>query len=315
MKSRIILLALSSIVSILLVLFSGCYTQLGSLRNEKEGDEEYTTTEQQGDSSYTNENESEDYTYNSGSYDDYYRPHVGFSYYYPSSYWPSVAFGMAYADPWFYDYAWGYNSWNNYYSPVWNPYYGYYPYSYYSPYYPSYYNGYYYGYPGSSVLNGRRDVGEVRAQGREDNGNGRTYQLQGMPDVNLTTGAAIGKAPTSAPPPNRNSSTVKNNSRRSGSDRTYVPRDSRSAARSGNATHASGRSSSNRGDRRRDTQPQYRPNEPKNSSPPTYSTPPRENRGSTPSYTPPPAPPPSSNNGSSRSGSDRNSGESRGRRP
>jgi hypothetical protein len=315
MKTRIEILILASVIGLLMIMLSGCYTQLGSLRNEKEGDEEYMATEQQSDSSYTSENESEGYTYNSGCCDDYYRPHVGFSYYYPSSYWPSVAFGMAYADPWFYDYAWGYNSWNNYYSPVWNPYYGYYPNSFYSPYYSGYY-GYYNGYPGSSIVNGRRDVGEVRAEGRDNNNSGRAYQLQGMPDMNLSTGAALGKAPTSAPPPNRNSSAVKNNSRRSGNNRAYLPRDSRSAARSGNnATRASGRSSGSRNERYRGTQPQYRQNETPNSPPQTYSAPPRENRGSTPSYTPPPAPPPSSNNGSSRSGNDRSSGESRGRRP
>ena len=311
MKTRIIFLTLSGLFSVLIILLSGCYTQLGSLRNEKAGNDEYISSEQQNDTSYTNENGDVNYNDNSSCCDDYYRPHVGFSYYYPSSYWPSVAFGMAYADPWFYDYAWGYNPWNNYYSPVWNPNYGYYPYSYYSPYYPSYYNGYY-GYPGTSVVNGRRDVGEVRAQGRGDNGSDRTYQLQGTPDMNLTTGAALGKAPTSAPPPNRNSSAVKNNSQRTGNNRNYSTRDSRNRS-SNNSVNATSRRASNRTVRRTDTQLQYRPSETNNPPAPTNNPPARETR-SAPSYTPPSSPP-SSNNGSSRSGSDRNSGDSRGRRP
>ena len=319
MKTKITLLALSSIISIILIVFSGCYTQLGSQYNEKEGDEEYTATDQQNDDTYSEESESDDYTYNSEYSDDFYHPRVGFSYYYPSSYWPSTAFSMAYADPWFYDYAWGYNSWNNYYSPVWNPFYGYNPYSYYSPYYSDYYG---YGY---SSYSGRRTDGSILSTGhdREVRTGGYEIPITGRSDINLPVGASLGKAPGSAPP-NRNSSNVQNSSRRRDDGVQSVRRDDWGhQQRVDNNVRASGQGErKTQGVRRRDTRPQSQPRE-TNSPPPTYQTPPPATQGNAPSHTTPSSPPPrqsspspSSNSGSKRNdGGDRSSNDSRGRRP
>jgi len=198
MKTKLTILTLLSCVGLFLLIFSGCYTQLASMRDEQEGDEEYTTTGQQNNDSIISENEGGEYRDESGCCEDSYRPHVGYSYYYPSSYWPSAAFSLAYADPWFYDYAWRYSSWYNYYSPAWYPYYGY------SPYYynPAYYYGYDYGYGTTVHSGGRRTDGSVLSAGRDRDARAGGYEIQntGRTDINLPVGASLSNTPGSAPP-------------------------------------------------------------------------------------------------------------------
>ena len=313
MKSKLLLSAIFSLIGLFLFTFSGCYTQLSTLRDEKEGDEEYTTTEQQNDNEYTNENYGEEYRDRSVCCDDSYRPQVGFSYYYPSTYWPSMAFAAAYANPWSYDYYWAYDPWNYYYSPyTWN--------SWYSPYYyyPQSYYGYQYGYSGA-IVNGRRDIGEMRGRERNQDiiGNGFNGTTIGTRDYDMPTGASLGKTPDAAPPPNRKSSAVNQGSRQSSNQRSSVSRANKNNNRNSDSNVRSygRRDGETRSARRRNTPPEYRPQEAQSPPQTIYTPPPKENRTNTPSYSPPPPPKPSSNDGSKRSGNDRSSGESRGRRP
>lgn len=323
MKTKLIILTLLSCVGLFLLIFSGCYTQLASMRDEQEGDEEYTTTGQQNNDSIISENEGGEYRDESGCCEDSYRPHVGYSYYYPSSYWPSAAFSLAYADPWFYDYAWRYSSWYNYYSSAWYPYYGYNPY-YYNP---AYYYGNDYGYGTSLYSGGRRTDGSILSAGRDRDvqAGGREIPTTGRNDFNLPVGASLDKSPSSAPP-NRNKSNMQNDSRRKDAASRSVRRDDWGPQRriESNVRASSQGDRQTQNSRRRDTGAKSSQRG-TNTPPPTYQTPPRTDRGNAPSYTPPPSPPPRqssppqqqpSNSGSKRNdGGNSNSGDSRSRRP
>src|SRR4051812_28112290 len=108
MKSRLLVWMFAVTLGLLALVFSGCYTQFNSTR-EEEG-EGYTSQPENSDSSYVEDHDRNDSGYrNYSDYDNYgygggySHSHVGFSYYYPSSYWPSYAFTAAYNDPWCYD--------------------------------------------------------------------------------------------------------------------------------------------------------------------------------------------------------------------
>jgi hypothetical protein len=139
MTKNLILLGMAAVV---VAALSGCYTQVGVVRNDQDDSQQQYTSDQPAD---TQAEPGDDYSAN-GNYtnnDDwcYNHPRVGFSYYYPSSYWPSTAFSIAYNDPWFYDsYAWGYSPYSYGYGFGY-PVYGYSPYGY----YPGYAYGYGYG--------------------------------------------------------------------------------------------------------------------------------------------------------------------------
>jgi len=319
MKTKISLIILVGILGVFALLASGCYTQLQAVRSAGEGEEGYASAQQVQDSSYDAESE-QGYTEHDGCCDDNSRPRVGFDYYYPSSFWPSSAFGIAYSNPWSYDYYWTYNPFN-YYSV---PYYGYSSY-WYAPYYSSpYYYGYYYSNGGSNLNHGRRYDGSVRGNDRSTSTSGTGYNPPTTTGTRYDLPAGTSMNRTAAPSSSRSTPVVRNNSRRQSDNRGYTRRDSRTPDRSYDAGKRGSISrDSNRGaERRRDTQPQYRPPETRTQQP-AYQPPRREERGSAPSYTPPPAPPPqrsspppSSNSGSRRNDSnDRGSGSSGGRRP
>ncbi|MBI1806393.1 MAG: hypothetical protein HYR76_05010 [Ignavibacteria bacterium] len=333
-------------MGILIILLSGCYTQLSTVKEDREDEEQYAPSGDRGDSSYTrNEDEEGEYRNRSDyGYDDYswqYRPRIGFSYYY-QPWWPSYAFSVAYASPWCYDNFWAYDPWYCGTPYIRYPFYGYSP-AYYYPayYYPSFYS--HYGYPRaySSLRRGTRDFGSTRGSGG-GRGTPAGYDLPNTDrgNYNLPTGASLGRGANGASP-NRNSPSVKDNSRQLGSQRTYVPRnDGRARVRMNETVRGSGsRGGDARGSRRGDASPQVsRPQESSGaSSAPVYRPPGRStggshehNRGnrdtgSTRSggstYSPPPAPaphsspPPPSSSWSPQSSGGSRGGGSRGGRP
>lgn len=163
MKTRLSILLLLLSTGLLVFIFSGCYTQLGMTKNEQTvRNDEYTNDTLSNDSNYYGENE-----YNhrySEPYNDYYyggypNNHMGFSYYYPSTFWPSYAFNVAYSDPWMY------GSYS-YYDPWWcgTPYVNYPSYGYYpsNGYYPYGYYGHGYGYTVVPARHVRRTFGSTR---------------------------------------------------------------------------------------------------------------------------------------------------------
>lgn len=310
--------------SILLVVFSGCYTQFATNRGENgPADEEYTQDDNTEQKEYSDDRTSED----EGSYytneDDwqYRRPHVGFSYYYPSYYWPSTAFVVAYSDPWFYDCYWGYD-------PYWSPprtfYPGYYyshyyynPYYSYYPYYPYYYGGGYSYY--SPAYRNVRNSGSVRAGGGDrtgtrDGGIDRSGFDRSGSAGSLPTGSSMnnsgGNSSRSASP------TVREGARREGnSSSVRSGSNSVNRRRSGAESRGSNtRRSEVRANRYRDIVPKHVPSEESTQAPPASgsSTGGRQGTGTRDSgkseaprsrddgssrgtsYTPPPSKPPAS---------------------
>jgi len=198
MKTTLRNWALSGATGLLLMLLPGCYTQMATRGEDERNEGGYTGQGQYQDSSYSQNNRED--------YDDYYgagnwhHPYVGFSYYYPSCYWPSYAFSSAYCDPfWGFGFSYGYGP-GFYVPPI---------YSYYSPYYYPY--GYYpYGYGKSYSLvpvhRGSRSFGSTRGVtgGRGSTidthtdlappNAGRTSEARG--GYNLPTGAGLGGSAT-----------------------------------------------------------------------------------------------------------------------
>jgi hypothetical protein len=312
MKNILKLLSLLAVIGIFTLFLSGCYTQLKTTREAYSDDNKYTTEEQNEGETYNDENE--EYSESSECCEDY-RPRVGFVYYYPAYYWPSVAFTIAYTDPWFYDYYWAYDPWY-YYSPYrWSYYYWYPPY-YYSPYY-----GYYYSYDWGNVNRSRRYDGAIRG-GVTRGGTDYIEQTSSTPTrFDLPGGSSVGRG-VSNKNTDRSSASVRENSRRVQDQRSNIRNEGKSSVRTTNPNvRGSGSRDVNRRSdtRNRDTQPKSRPPEIRNSAPPSNSTPRREEHSNTPSYTPPPrssSPPPSSSGGSSRSGGDSRGGGNNGsRRP
>ena len=171
MKKELSLFIIFGVIAILLFQFNGCYTQLGSTKDEYVENEEYVAPESEQE--YEAENTEGEEAYVEGCCYDDYRSHVGFTFYYPMNYWPSSAFSYAYNNIWTYDYyggwydpwySWGYNPW--YYSSYYSPYYSPYNYPFYYPYYSNPW-GNYYGYEGQYVNVGRRDFGDVCAGGTD----------------------------------------------------------------------------------------------------------------------------------------------------
>jgi len=172
MKTRNVILL--GTLGLFFLLFSGCYTQLGTIRDNDDRwseHKEYRSEERSDEEQYS-PSDTESYEDEKGTtiinnyYGDgwYPRWRGGFRYYYPSYYWPSYAFTVAYIDPWFYDYYW-------YYDPWWcgTPYVVYrgywYPLSYY---YPRW--GYGYTYATTPPLRGGRTFGTTRSSTGRDRG-------------------------------------------------------------------------------------------------------------------------------------------------
>lgn len=317
MNNRLSLLVLISIFGISVLLFlSGCYTQVGTTRDTDE-EEQYVSESVSDDSVVSEENEKVEYTDN-GCYEDVYRPRVGFSYYYPSTYWPSTAFAVAYSDPWFYDYNWwAYDRWH-YTSPYsW----------YYSSWYPYYYpSNYYwnYNYGGSYVYGSRRTDGKMVGSDNNRRLRDNSYEIGGTTRTNFDLPAAgsLKRTPAAVSGANRNTTNNRTATRRDATGAVNSRRENRASERSFDRPSREVRSG-RVDDRRRDTRAQQRPVE--TYKPPVHNTPPREDRAPSPSYTPPPAPrnnpPPPSNDGGRRNdggGGSRSSsggGGSRDRRP
>ena len=227
MKLRLLQLSFAGFIAILVMLLSGCYTQLSTVKGDRDDDERYTSSGSRDDSSYT-QNEDGEYRersdYDNDDYYGYNHPHVGFSYYYPT-YWPSYAFSVAYANPWCYDNYWAYDPWYCGTSYVRYPFYGYYP-TYYYPAYYYHYSYYHSGYASryGSVRRGTRDFGSTRGNA---SGRGATTGYESpnteRGNFNLPTGASIGRG-VNGGSPYRSAPVVKDNSRQTGNQRTYVPR-------------------------------------------------------------------------------------------
>ena len=341
MKSKLTVWITGVAVGMLALMMSGCYTQLSSTRDE-EG-EGYANPSYNNDSSYTEEHGRNDYGYNGGSgyYDDgcdgCSHARLGFSYYYPSTYWPSYAFTAAYNDPWYYGSYWSSSPFicgTPYvtYSP-----WGYYP-AYVSPYYyysPTYYR---YGYVGNPSRRGSRVFGTTRGStsGRPATGDTRfTAPNLDRGGYNLPSGARLSTGSSGSGSTVGTAQGQKNNTRQVGTQRGTTPRNN-----SGVSTQPSRRvrgwgsrgGTTPREGVRGSTQPQVQPHGAPAQSTSPASHPSRNDsgrhqparsggsrdagssRGSAPSYSPPPrapsnsAPPPSSNSGS-------RGGNSRGGRP
>jgi len=307
MKSKLTLPLMIGISILSFSLLPGCYTQLAVTREEQnEGQPEYTAQNQVASDQYIDSTQVEEYseggqTVINNYYPDSYPHRIGFGYYYPSYYWPSYAFSVAYNDPWFYDSYWAYDPW-------WcgSPYisYGGWGYSGWD-YYPGYYyphNGYWDDHNYATTYKPRtsgvtRGGGTRGATGRSGYDTPTTLGSD-RSTFNLPTGRAVdrGTAGTGRTNPATNKGTV----RKEGSQRVTTPR-SGDTRTSGNTNQGSRGSSSRSGNNRGNRTPQYTPD--RYIPPPTYN-PPRSgdsgtrstgtSRGSTPTYTPPPSRAPSS---------------------
>jgi hypothetical protein len=300
MKKILSVFGLMSIFSlVVLVSFSGCYTQVGATRDTDE-DNEYVAESPNDDSSFVEESNTTEYTDN-GYCDDTYRPRVGFNYYYPSTYWPSTAFTVAYSDPWFYDYNWwAYD--HLYYT---SPYSWYYSSWYPSYYYPPYYYGNYYNNGGSYVYGSRRNDGKMLGNDNARRLRDNTYEVGGAVRTNFDLPAAgsLKRTPSNVSGANRNTTNVRTMTRRDAANSVNTRRENRATERSfDQPTRAPRQGKSD--DRKRDTRTQQRPVETYKPPSPSNNPVPRETRTPTPSYTPPPAPrnntPPPSNDGGRR---------------
>ena len=273
MKPRFQLYLILSVVSLFLFTFFGCYTQLGTTRED--GQDEYGSTQYNNDTSAAGGYDSGNYEdqrssgyngYNDDEWDSWHhRAQLGFSFYTPSYYWPSYAFGAAYNDPWFYDCYWSYDPWrcgNSYYggySYYGNSYYGYSPYYYssYYPYYPPMSYRYVYTTPGQR---GSRDFGSTRGVGStrggvdvRNDGNGYSTDRSGYNvdrgGYNLP-GAARLNGSTSGGVTNTNNSAPRSNGRDVGTQRAASPRsnDRSSSGRAPDVRAWGSRGGSTRGD-------------------------------------------------------------------
>ncbi|MBI1805226.1 MAG: hypothetical protein HY033_08270 [Ignavibacteriae bacterium] len=288
MKSRFQFYMILSVVALFLLGFSGCYTQLGTTREE--GQDQYGSAQPDNDSSSYGEG------YNSGEYRDrgssgyfddewdgwHRRARLGFSYYTPSYYWPSYAFNAAYSDPWLYDCYWSYDPWicgTSYYGSSYYGYpsYGYSPY-YYSPFY-SYYPPVYYRHANASpVHRGSRDFGstrggestrggtDVRAGGGYYEPDRGGYNLPGVSRIDRNTPGGVS---------NTNTSNPRGNSREIGSQRSSSPRSNErpSSGRSPDVRAWGSRGGATRGDAAR--QPNSGEGNPSFTPPPASYVPPR----------------------------------------
>jgi hypothetical protein len=259
----------------------GCYTQLGTVRSDRDSGYDRERAEQ-ADKGYEAYDDSTGYGSNDEYYDDYLyqRNRLGFTYYYPT-----ILIGSPYYDPWYYG-RWG---WNSYYDPFicgtaypgiyagW-----YYPHYWYND--PWYYGGYsrYRDYTGGRIYGATRTFGKTRGGGSTrvaggTRGNEGSYQPPARGGdlpvgyrPNTTTGRSGAKP--SVPP---KVSTGK--------------RGGEHGQRGGSRTGAVGRGGNTRGSGSREGTRVGRP-----SAPPSHQpSPPRDNGGSRSgegrSYSPPPS--------------------------
>jgi len=161
---KIILLAIAVVV-----LFGGCYTQIGTVRE----DEGYSSSESKNSYYYSDDYTSDSWVYQRYAY-RYYLPYPRY-YLFFRYYTPGFAVGWGewwYYDPWYDYYWWDWYWWDRYY---WYSYYWYFPTWYY---YPWWYrapvivivnNPYYYA-PGGgkAVVYRTRNFGSTRTGARED---------------------------------------------------------------------------------------------------------------------------------------------------
>jgi hypothetical protein len=159
-KERLITVAGPALIGLALLL-SGCYTQLATT----EGEEEYA-----GGAPYADDTSYVADSTGARGYTEY-RERAYFDYYYPS-----FAFSVGYASPWY----WGVNWW---YTPYWTPYY--YGYGWYAPIYsPGWYYPYYaypynpYPAPYYSAPYATRTFGNTRSSGYTRSG-GSTREATG----------------------------------------------------------------------------------------------------------------------------------------
>ena len=225
MKRNLSLL-LIPLIGGLFVLFSGCYTQLKTMREETPDNGDYTYSQANGDTAYmANGDSMQGYNQDGDNEncDGYYHPQVGFDYYYPS-----YGFGYAYGNVWGPDY-WGYDYYPWYCgSPfIGYPWYGY-------GYLPGayYYGGHYhggYGYGGRYGYGVTRtpSIGRLVRQSQIEAGRG----VAGI-NTNTTSGNGLPRAarlakPMSGPTPYRaNTNTANGRSAgvRNGSNHVYMNR-------------------------------------------------------------------------------------------
>ena len=236
MKRNLSLL-LIPLIGGLFVLFSGCYTQLKTMREETPDNGDYTYSQANGDTAYmANENSMQGYISDcdNGNCDGYYHPQVGFDYYYPS-----YGYGYSYGNIWGPDYyPWYFGT-----AFIGYPWYGY-------GYLPGayFYGGHYhggYGYGGRHGYGVTRtpSMGRLVRQSQIEAGRGAA----GI-NTNATSGNGLPRAarlatPMSGPTPSRtNTSTANGRSAgvRNGSNHVYMNRNaSQRYSRSPNASSQS----------------------------------------------------------------------------
>ncbi len=273
------------------VFMTGCYTQVGTTRDE------YTPRDDNQDryASETNDTTNNDYDqgYADDRYDDDWAPgyRYGFEYYYPT-----LGFSFSTYDPW-----WRYGGWY-YYDPFWcGTYYPalyagwhyWWPPAFYS--YP-YYGGHFYGYGGRGGHGIARTIGNTRGGGVVRGGRGPT-------SVSSTGTGGVGNLPTGLRASTGTRTTPSGNTPRVSTGRRPTGSGS-GVGRSG----AGVRGGTSRGGSRggaHSTQPR------------TY-TPPRDNGGSRGgtgrSYSPPPSAPPAQSTPPSGGGRSSGGGGARGGR-
>jgi hypothetical protein len=348
MKTNLKIGLLLGIISLLFLVLPGCYTQLQSTRdrdytddegyNSNENSQYYATDTTQVDSGAYYEQQ-EPAVINNYYGDDGYNPRYryGFSYYYPSTIWPSAYFGVAYNDPYFYDYYYPSPAiyCGPFYHHYYNPYYSYYPYydNWYGGSY-SYSSGYYNGPVRRPVRNfgasrGTTNSGTINraSTGSDVNagtqygrtmGGSNTNLPSGSVPTGLSSGRSVSKSPAAVRSGNRSSS-VRSDIRRyapnaTGSSRNAV-RSSRNRAPNLTPVNPStGRRVEPYQGNTQTSTPNVTPSKPSSGrsvQSPGRSTP-------TPSVSPRPSSAPRSSPAPSSSGGARSSGNSRpggGRRP
>jgi hypothetical protein len=301
MKNLITFLTLT----VFMIFFAGCYTQLGTVKSEGNETEETYSYDRNEDNNYDS-----DTTYTEGgtTVNNYFydgnnwqpRSYWMFDYYYPSYYWPSTAFGFAYNDPWFYDSYWHYDPWICgtpfvYYPAYYPPYYG-------SPYYQNYWwaDNYYVTNTGT-VKHTKRDFGgsrdrDLRPGTTEVDRTDRTFN-PGRTDLPTSVGISGSGGRT----PSGKATGVQNTTRGTTSSRGVAPRGV-DRTRRGESTGTGSRRERYNGGERSSTSVPARPNN-SGGSTRTYTPPPSSPAPSSP---PPSSPPPQ--RGSSRDGGSSGSG-------
>ena len=300
---------------IALLSLAGCYTQVGTVRSEREPDYSYSEDEQaygaeEDSTEALTQQEAENYAYD----DEYWnsRPRLGFMYYYPSFY-----FGATFYDPWYWDsWYWPRGAYYSYYDPficgtIYPWYYAGWYHSSYGYYDPWYYGGHYRyrdyggGYGSTRTFGNTRGSGAVRAVGSTRAGEpayGTPAQSGELPKAVRTAGSSPRGSATSG---------TQGVSRGKRSD----DQSARGGSRTGTVTRGGKTRSGASRDATRVAPPRVK-------TPPRATTPPRDSGGrgrsggtrssDVPSYSPPASAPSSSPAPSSGGGRSSSGGGSRG---